>query len=269
MHHRPGNVHDSNGAQGFVLECLGDIRGRLPKATLETRVDSAFFNETMVDTLDGMGVEFTASVPFARFAVLKEMIEGRQRWRRIDDELSFFETQWKPDCWSERYRFLFIRKRVRRQYKEPIQLDLFVPHEDGYDFKVIATNKRIGAKRVVAFHDGRGSQEGIFAELKSHCQMGHVPGTTRVGNQIYLISAMLARNLTRELQMLAHPPQRGTTGKRAALWAFEQLQTLRRNLIQRAGRLLRPAGRPVLSMNSNTDVESELLHYLDALEMPT
>ena len=63
-----------------------------------------------------------------------------RRWRRIDEELSFFESQWKPNRWSERYRFVFIRKRVRRQNKMPIQLDLFVPHEEGYDFKVIVTN---------------------------------------------------------------------------------------------------------------------------------
>jgi len=266
VHHRPGNVHDSNGAQGFILQCAGEIRQWLPKAALETRVDSAFFSEAIIDALDNARVQFTASVPFARFPVLKAMIEERRRWRRIDDELSYFETQWKPGCWSKRHRFLFIRKRVRRQNKTPIQLDLFEPHEEGYDFKVIVTNKRVSAKRVVAFHDGRGSQEGIFAELKSHCQMGYVPVTTQVGNQIYMLSAMLGHNLTRELQMVAHPPQRGTSAKRAPLWGFEQLQTLRRNLINRAGRLLRPGGRLVLSMNQNATVERELTHYLDALQ---
>lgn len=269
VHHRPGNVHDSNGAQSFVERCVGQITEELPRARIETRVDSAFFSEAIVEALDGAGVEFTASVPFERFPVLKRMIEGRRRWRRIDEELSFFESQWKPDSWSERYRFLFIRKRVRLQNKDPIQLDLFVPHEHGYEFKVIVTNKRVKAKRVVSFHEGRGSQEGIFAELKSHCQMDYVPVTTRVGNQIYLLSAMLAHNLTRELQMIAHPLQRGTTAKRAALWAFEQLHTMRRNLLQRAGRLIRPQGKLVLSMNENTAVEEELSHYLYALEVAT
>jgi len=267
VHHRPGNVHDSNGAKQYLLQCIGALSKTLPKARIETRVDAAFFSEAIVDALHGAQVEFSASVPFERFPVLKKMIEGRRRWRRIDEELSFFESQWKPDRWTGHYRFLFIRKRVRRQNKKPIQLDLFVPHEEGYDFKVIVTNKRVGAKRVVAFHEGRGSQEGIFAELKSHCQMDYVPVTTRVGNQIYLLSAMLAHNLTRELQMIAHPPQRGTTAKRTALWAFEKLQTMRRNLIQRAGRLLRPGGKLVLSMNDNETVETELLHYLDALKM--
>jgi len=267
VHHRPGNVHDSNGAQDFVEQCVGKLWEALPKAQIETRVDSAFFSEAIVKALDGAGVEFTASVPFERFPVLKRMIEGRLRWRHIDEELSFFESKWKPDSWSKRYRFLFIRKRVRRQNKEPIQLDLFVPHEEGYDFKVIVTNKRMRAKRVVTFHEGRGSQEGIFAELKSHCQGDYVAVTSRVGNQIYLLSAMLAHNLTRELQMIAHPTQRGTTAKRTALWAFQQLDTIRRNLIQRAGRLIRPQGKLVLSMNDNAAVEAELLHYLDALEV--
>ena len=80
---------------------------------------------------------------------------------------------------------------------------------------------------------------------------------------------MLAHNLTRELQMIAHPAHRGTTAKRTALWAFEQLQTLRRNLLQRAGRLPRPAGKLVLSMNDNATVEAELLHYLNALKPAT
>jgi hypothetical protein len=103
--------------------------------------------------------------------------------------------------------------------------------------------------------------------MASICEPGYVPVTTRVGNQICLLSAMLVHNLTRELQMLAHPPQRGTTAKRTALWAFEKLQTTRRNHIQRAGRLLRPGGKLMLSMNDNAAVERELLHYLDALKI--
>ncbi len=43
VYHRPGNVHDSNGAQGFVLECIERIRELLPYVTIEVRMDSAFF----------------------------------------------------------------------------------------------------------------------------------------------------------------------------------------------------------------------------------
>ena len=50
-------------------------------------------------------------------------------------------------------------------------------------------NKTLKARRVVTFHEWRGSQEGIFAELKSDCQMGYIPVQTRVGNQLYRIVA--------------------------------------------------------------------------------
>ncbi len=266
VHHRPGNVHDSNGAKAFMKQCFGALWQALPGARLESRIDSAFFNEDIIDEIDQAQVEFTASVPFERFPELKAMIEQRKRWRRVDEQLDYFETRWKPKSWASRYRFLFIRKRVICQRKGPLQLDLFVPRESDYEFKVIVTNKRVRARKVVAFHEGRGAQEGIFAELKSHCQMDHVPVTTRVGNQLYMFSAILAHNLTRELQMVAHPRERSTTAKRAALWAFQQLNTLRRNLIQRAGRLIRPQGNLVLSMNTNPAVEEELLYYVNILE---
>lgn len=231
-------------------------------------MDSAFFNEEVIDGLAQGGIEFSASVPFERFAELKTMIEQRQRWRSIDDERSYFESAWKPQSWPRAYRFIFVRQRVRQQHKGPIQLDLFIPYEYGYEFKVIVTNKRVQAKTVIRFHEGRGSQEGIFGELKTHCQMGHIPVCGRVGNQLYLFAAIFAHNLTRELQMQTTPPARTTTVKRAALWPFQQLNTLRRKLLQRAGRLIRPQGKLVLSMNANAAVEKEMRQFLDALESP-
>jgi len=41
---------------------------------VETRIDSAFFSETVAEQLQGAGVEFTISVPFERFTELKRMI---------------------------------------------------------------------------------------------------------------------------------------------------------------------------------------------------
>jgi len=96
--------------------------------------------------------------------------------------------------------------------------------------------------------------------------MDYVPVTTRVGNQLYMFAAILAHNLTRELQMQISPRARGTTAKRAALWCFREIETLRRTLIQRAGRIIRPAGKLVLSMDSNEKLENELLHSLGALK---
>ena len=266
VHHRSGNVHDSNGAQDFILNCIEQVRIALPKVLIEVRMDGAFFSDEIVTALDEAGIEYTISVPFERFSELKGQIEKRQIWYRLNEQCDFFESAWKPKSWQRRYRFIFVRQLSRVQYKKPVQLDLFVPYEYGYEFKVVLTNKSMTSARVVAFHNGRGSQEGIFAELKSQNQMAYVPTRTWRGNQIYLLSAVMAHNLTRELQMVAREPARTTLQKRPALWGFEQIATLRRRIIQRAGRLIRPKGKLTLSMNANEAVKNELLHYLDAID---
>ena len=264
--HRPGNVHDSNGAKAFILACIREIRAMLPHCVIEARMDSAFFSDDIIGMLNDESVEFTVSVPFERFTVLKAMIEKRKRWRRLNGQLSFFESNWKPSSWSDRYRFVFIRSQNRQQYKGAVQLDLFVPYEYGHDFKVIVTNKRLSAKKALAFHNGRGAQEGVFAELKSQTQMDYVPTRRKAGNQAYLFSAVLAHNLNREMQMRCYEKQRNTTEKRAPLWQFEQLGTFRHKLIQRAGRLTKPQGKLTLTMSANPTVKSELLHILDVFK---
>lgn len=266
--HRPGNVHDSNGAQAFILGCIQAVRKALPGVAIEVRMDSAFFSDEIVSALDAAGIEFTLSVPFERFVELKGMIEQRRRWRAVSDDVAYFEADWKPKAWDRRFRFLFVRTRAVRQHKQPIQLDLFIPHETGFDFKVIVTNKSLGARHAVAFHEGRGSQEGVFGELKSHCQMGYVPCRRRVGNQLYLLAGLFAHNLTRELQMMTTPPVRRTTPGRTALWTFERLDTLRNTLLHRAGRLTRPQGTLTLTLNANAWLRARLtglLHTLQAL----
>ncbi len=264
--HRPGNVHDANGAKDFIFACVREIKAILPRAKIEARMDSAFFSDEIVNMLDAAGVEFTISVPFERFAALKALIEQRKRWRRLNGQCRFFDTDWKPAKWDARYRFVVIRSTNRQQYKGPVQLDLFIPYEYGYDFKVIVTNKPVSVKKVLGFHNGRGAQEGVFAELKSQTQMDYIPTRTKAGNQTFLLAAVLAHNLNREMQMLCYKKMQNTTEKRAPLWHFEQLGTVRRKLIQRAGRLTRPQGALTLTMSANPAVKSELLHYLDTLK---
>lgn len=263
--HRSGNVHDSRGAREFMVACIEQVRQAMPDAVIEIRADSAFFSDELVHVCHGQGVEFTISVPFERFVELKTMIEGRRRWRRLRDEGWYFEKSWQPKSWHRPFRFIFIRQRTARQHKGPVQLDLFEPHEHGYEFKVVVTNKRVGAGTVLPMHEGRGSQEGIFGELKQHCAMDRVPVRRRLGNQMYLLAGLFAHNLIRRLQMETTCPVRGTTKKRSAMWEFEQVGTFRKNLLQRAGRLTRPAGRLTLTVSANQTQKSRLLKILKKL----
>lgn len=263
--HRSGNVHDSNGARAFILECVDQVRRALPGVILEVRMDSAFFSDEIVSTLDKENVKFSVSVPFERFVELKKMIETRKRWRGIDDERDYFETSWRPKSWPRRFRFLMVRTLSKQQHKGPVQLDLFEPYDYGFDFKVIVTNKQQQAPHVVDYHDGRGSQEGIFAELKSHCHVDYVPVRTRLGNATYLLAGLFAFNLTRELQMQAAAPTRRTTRQRSTLWVFERVDTIRKTILQRAARLSCPAGRPTLTFCSGKALKQRVLAFIQSL----
>lgn len=76
-------------------------------------------------------------------------------------------------------RFIFMRAREPTQRKGPLQLNLFVPYEYGYPFRVLLTNAAFFfARKLLALHNGRGTEEAIFVELKSQTPMDYVPAGT-------------------------------------------------------------------------------------------
>lgn len=266
VHHRPGNVHDSNGAAQFITDCFTTAKSHLPQTILESRMDSAFFNQDIIAMLNGYKIKFTVSVPFERFAELKGLVEKRKRWHKIDDQWSYFEADWKPKSWDESFRFIFTRRRNKRQQKGPLQLKLFEPVDFNYDYKVIVTNKTESTKSVILFHNGRGSQEAIFGDAKNDTALDVIPCRRLAANQIFTISAMMAHNLSREIQMLARPSAPRALAKRPAAWKFEKLDTIRHRIIQRAGRISRPQGNLTLTMSANQAVRKDLLHFLSVLQ---
>ncbi|MDB4491851.1 transposase, partial [bacterium] len=160
--HRSGNVHDSHNAKDFITRVVELVRKALPNAVIEVRADSAFYSEELLFNLERLQAQCTVSVSFESYANLKKVVESRKRWRRVDKEFSGFDRNWKADSWPKERRFIFVKKKVKKQQKGPIQLDLFVRHEERHEFKAIVTNKNKSIKSIVLFHHGRGSQEKIF-----------------------------------------------------------------------------------------------------------
>jgi len=261
--HRSGNVHDSNGAIAFIRECVETVRCALPQAKIETRMDAAFFSEAIIKLLDELDVQYTISVPHMRYHSLNDHIQQRCRWRPMNDEAHYFEKSLSLKSWSiAHHRFIFVRQCCKIQDKEPLQLDMFVPQDFNYQYKAVVTNKSSHAKNVTTYHEGRGSQEGLFAELKSQGALSYIPCNTWNANKLYMLCNVMAHNLTKELQMRHRDRDRNTTSKRPALWKFYQIGTLRKRIIQRAGRLIRPKGVWTLSMAANDAVRDEMMQYL-------
>ncbi len=264
--HRPGNVHDSRGALAFIQDCVEKLRSEGFRGRLEVRLDGAHFSDTTCHWLDDHGVEFSVSVPFERLTALKQQVRSQNRWKKINREWSYAEVYWTPKSWERFHRCVIFRHRVKKPRKGPIQLDLFEPLEPEYEYKVVMTNKKVSARALLEYHNGRGSQESVFAELKTGLNLDYIPTRRLVPNQAYLLCAVLAHNMGRHLQMIARPPSRNTNLRRAALWVFDKFDSLRKRIIQRAARLTRPHGTLTLTMAGNKATEREFRELLSALD---
>jgi len=87
-----------------------------------------------------------------------------------------------------------------------------------------------------------------------------------LGNQLYMMAAVLSHDLHRELQIQTRAPDRGTTEKRTPLWIFEELRSPGHRLIQRARRFTSPQRELTLTMCANESVKLGVLKYLEAVQ---
>ena len=78
-------------------------------------------------------------------------------------------------------------------------MHLFEPRDFIFDYKVIVTNKTESAKSLVLFHNGRGSQEGIFGDAKTDAALDVIATKRLAGNQIFTLCSMMAHNLSCEI----------------------------------------------------------------------
>lgn len=265
--HRSGNVNDYKGALPFITGCVERVQGELG-VRVEARMDAAFYSHEALERLEQMKVEYSVSVPYGASPPLRQVIEGRQRWRRIDETWSYFEVVWCSRKMTRKRRYVVYRKWVPTRERGPLQLDLYEPVSWDYQYRVVVTNKRVHAAQLLQFHNGRGAQEGVIGEIKDLCQARYIPTRSWVGNQMYLQAGLLAHNLTRELQMQVQPRDRERSAQQTALWKFEKISTIRNLMIRRAGRLINRAGRLVLRMSPNQAVRDDFERMIHAFATP-
>ena len=90
---RPGNVHDSHNAAGFLRVLFADLRARFGhRLPVELRLDGAFFHPEVFAFLDGERVDYALKVPMWKSLRLLPIIADRQRWTRVDRYVDGFET---------------------------------------------------------------------------------------------------------------------------------------------------------------------------------
>jgi hypothetical protein len=247
---RPGNVHDSHNADGFLRVVVRDLCERFGRALkLELRMDGAFFHPDVFRFLDGelgRGIEYAIKVPMWKWLGLLPRIASRRRWTRVDAYVEGFETRLRIDQWDRTERVVVYRKRVSHQSRKNFQLNLFSPDDGHYEYSAVATNKTLTIASLWYFMAGRGAHEKTYAELKQHFGFAAIPTNDQVANSAWQLISVLTLNVMRYFQITVGAKQRGRTWKRTFDYVFQSMQTLRFELIHQPLRLVRPKGRPEL-----------------------
>jgi hypothetical protein len=257
LKNRPGNVHDSKGAETFVRELIGEIRARLGRSlTLESRMDAAFFQQKLLKLFAPLGCFYAVKVPFCRWTGVKALIAAQSRWTAVAGDIDCFETRLELAPWGLELRVVVYRKRVHHPSPKNYQLDLFSPDDGYFEYSAVATNLSLAPQALWYFAAGRGAQEKTFAELKGEFALEVVPTHHYGANSAWQQLSILAHNLIRSFQMhsaLAAPKPRSR--KRTYSYRIASMKTLRFLLINRAARLARVSGRKVLRFSANPATE--------------
>jgi len=260
---RPGNVHDSKGAVGFVRDLIDDVRRRLGRALpLEFRMDGAFFQCEMIDLLERKGAGYAIKVPFFKWLGLLPLIRERQRWQTLREGMGCFELSLPIAAWQKTLRVVVYRKPVHHETKKNYQLDLFDPDDGYFEYSAVSTNLTLNAAALWDFMAGRGAQEKTFAELKGEWALDVVPthhyGANSAWQQITILGHNLIRNF--QLQTLATPKPRSR--KRTYRFFLQSLKTLRFKFIHQPARIVRPQGCSVLRFSVAQPVQT-LIQMID------
>ena len=226
-----GNVHDGKASVDFIKALYTQLDETLERRhVLEMRMDGAFFLEEILDLLEDRGTEYAIKVPFFPWLGLKDRIARRRRWRRMDDQVEWFEQRLSVSTWSRTMRVVIYRKRVRHRSPKNYQLDLFDPDDGYYEYSAVVTNKAVSGRTLWYFMCGRGTHEKVYGELKNGFAFDCIPTQSYEGNSAWQVLSILAFNLMRPLQARV-VERRRSNRKRRALHVFETIQTLRYRFI--------------------------------------
>lgn len=244
---RPGNVHDSHNADGFLRTVLADLRARFGnRHRLEVRLDGAFFDPKILRFLDGESLGYAIKVPLWKWLGVREKIASRRHWTRVDGTVSGFALTLAIPQWERTQRVVIYRKRVFHETAKNFQLDLFDPNDGHFEYSAVATNLELGVAALWHFMAGRGGHEKTLGELKQHLAFDAIPSRDRQTNELWQQLSILTHNLVRSFQLCLGATARPRTRKRTFLYRFLSLQTLRFTLLDQPARIVRPAGRAEL-----------------------
>ena len=266
LDNRPGNVHDGAASVDFLKAVFAQVEDTLGRCNrLRLRMDGAFFNERVLEVLDEYKAYYAVKVPFWQGLDLKGQIARQSRWRKVEEGTDAFDTTVTVQKWKRAFRVTVFRKKVMHPTRKNYQLNLFDPDDGTFEYSAVATNLTLGARALWRFMSGRGLHEKAIGELKSNLAFDAIPTKDCQANSAWQQFVLLAHNLLANFQIETGLTQRNRTLKCTARWALQSARTLRFELFNRAGLLVRTGGRTSLRLKYNKQTRRRFCDIAAAL----
>lgn len=264
---RSGNVHDGKSSLAFLRDLFRQIEGTGQRGhRLNFRMDGAFFLHPVIRLLASRGAGYCIKVPFWRRLDLTSIIKARRRWKRLPSGMGCFEITLPVKKWSMTLRVVIYRKRVSHRSPKNYQLDLFDPDDGYYEYSAIATSLDWSPRHIWNFMAGRGEHEKVIGILKSQLAFDTVPTRRYGANSAWQQLVAIAHNLLVAFQVDTGTTRRNRSEKRTCLFLLKNPQTLRFEIFNRAGRLVRPNGAAILRLSRNERHRSLFNRLANALK---
>jgi hypothetical protein len=238
---RGGNAASARGAASLAAQAIGTARDCGCTGIIIVRMDSAFYNASVVSAIRGQGARFSVTVPMNSSvrAAVAAIPEGA--WTAIKYPQAVWDDQ--LDCWTSdaevaetQYTAFASRKKqavtarlvVRRvrdkNKKAPAgQGELF----PAWRHHAVFTDSPFELVQAEGQHRGHAIVEQAFADVTSG-PLAHLPSGHFAANAAWLSIAAMAHNLLRAAGALASLP-----------FAKARAATIRRDLIAVAARTAR------------------------------
>ena len=238
---RGGNAASARGAASLAAQAIGTARDCGCAGLIIVRMDSAFYNASVVSAIRGQGARFSVTVPVnssirAAIAAIPE-----DAWTAIRYPQAVWDDQ--LDCWisdaevaeveytafaSKKKQAVTARlvvRRVRDKNKKAAEgMDELFP---AWRYHAVFTDSPFELVQAEGQHRGHAVVEQVFADVTSG-PLAHLPSGHFAANAAWLSIAAMAHNLLRAAGALASLP-----------FAKARAATIRRDLIAVAARTAR------------------------------
>jgi hypothetical protein len=231
---RQGNVPAQSGALRFLDRCL-----RLCPRIKRYRSDSASYQAKVINRCEEKEIGFTITAD--QDVAVKEVIKTVRDWTLL------LEEDGKP---TDREVGTAVHlmggaklpfRLVVQRWRNP-QLSLFEPHV--WCYQAIATNRDdLSAEEVVRYHNQRGQVENSIKELKLGFGMEQMTSGEFAANALWFELGVLAFNLAQAMKLLFLDPE----------WKSKTIATLRWQLIETAGKLVRHGRQLILRLATSME----------------